>query len=130
MRFLKKVRAVIAGPVIDIKTGKELDQSKHGFDLGDIDVKDWSKILKALGIKETPELTGKGYQWKGPDILIVTGNDPISGNYMNPKQREPEVGYLSYVGVEGKPEKVKKAVDMLKKYGSFKDESPGERQFI
>ena len=127
MRFLKKV---IAGPLVDIKTGKELDQSKHGFDLGDIDVKDWSKILKALGIKETPELTGKGYQWKGPDILIVTGNDPISGNYINPKQREPEVGYLSYVGVEGKPEKVKKAVNMLKKYGSFKDESPGERQFI
>ena len=32
----------------------------------------------------------KGFQWKGRDILIVTGNDPITGKFRNPENRDPK----------------------------------------
>ena len=103
----------------------------HGFDLTDIDASDWKLVLSGVGIRDHEGKIGRdGWQWKGPGILIVTGNNPITGEYAL-GQREPEENYASYIGIEGEPEKVKIAADMIRELAkNIKDESPGERQFI
>jgi len=106
--------------------------AKHGFDLTDFKNKGFEKVLKGLRIKPVSDHKGnKGFYWKGNGILIVTGNDPITGDYYNSKARKPEKDYASYIGVEGKPELVEKAVELIKKYASYiKNEEPGKRGYI
>jgi len=73
----------------------------------------------------------KGFQWKGRGILIVTGNDPITGKFRNPDRRDPERNYASYIGIEGDADKVKRAVELIKKNTSYrKGESKGTRGYI
>ena len=73
----------------------------------------------------------RGFFWKGRDILIVTGNDPITGKFRNPENRDPERNYASYIGIEGEEKKVKQAVKLIKQnLQYFKDESKGTRGFI
>jgi len=137
MKFKQKIikkYSVLAGPVVDIKTGKEIvpgkeKWAKHGFDLTNLDLRFWKKLIKDLGISETPVLDGGAWLWTGDGIEIATGNDPISGKFASGK-RQLEVGYLSYVGIEGDPAKVKKVVDLIKESGDYKDESVGKRDFI
>jgi len=120
-------------PDVDAKAdaGEAKKLVKHGFDLTTFDnAKNFLKLLKMLGMEEMPEQNKDGYFiWSGPGITIVTGNDPITGTYYKPQAREPEEGYASYIGLEGEADKVKKAVDYIKKFDP-KDESPGRRSFI
>ena len=111
------------------------EASKHGFDLTDFKNGGFQKVLKLLKIKPKAKLTKKhgSYQWdwKGNVILIVTGNDPITGKYATPNRRKDEKNYASYIGVEGSPDLVKHAVDLIKHYSTYiKGESPGKRSFI
>ena len=105
---------------------------QHGFDLSDFKPGGFKKVLKALGIPATADHQGsRGFFWKGRDILIVTGNNPITGKFNNPQNRKPERNYASYIGIEGSEEKVKRAVELIKKYTSYrKGESKGRRDFI
>jgi len=108
------------------------EASKHGFDLTDFKRNGFKMVLKGLGIRPNAKsMAEKGYYWKGNGILIVTGNNPITGEFYNPKLRKNEKDYASYMGIEGKPELVEKAVDLIKKYASYiKNESPGRRNYI
>ena len=56
---------------------------KHGFDLTDFKHNGFQKVLKALKIRPKAQLdrNESGWEWKGNGILIVTGNDPITGKY-------------------------------------------------
>jgi hypothetical protein len=101
-----------------------------GFDLTSFEnAKNFLKLLKGLGMKDKPSRSKDGYFiWSGPGITMTTGNDPISGAYHN-NNRENEVGYASYIGLEGKPSLVKKAVAYIRKFDP-KDESPNSRDFI
>ena len=58
-------------------------KSKHGFDLTDFKRNGFKQLLKALKIRPNAELdrNGSGWEWKGNGILIVTGNNPITGEY-------------------------------------------------
>jgi len=132
--FVRKgdVKKVLAGPVVDIKTGKEIDPNakdtkEYGFDLTDIPEAKWKELLKLLGI--TAKATNQdGWQWKGDGILLVTANNPLTGVYYS-GAREPEKGYASYIGIEGDSAKVDLAVDFIRKHGNSKDESD-RREFI
>ena len=111
------------------------EASKHGFDLTDFKNGGFQKVLKLLKITPKAKLTKKhgSYQWdwKGNGILIVTGNDPITGKYATPNRRKDEKNYASYMGIEGKPELVANAVELIKKYATYiKGESKGQRNFI
>ena len=79
---------------------------QHGFDLTDFKRGGFQKVLKALRInqKKGEEGRSSGWEWKGPGILIVTGNDPITGEYKSNSsiKRKAEKDYASYIGVEGK----------------------------
>ena len=118
--------------MIKLKTILSEAVIKHGFDLTNFKYNKFKVVLKNLGIRpKSQDMRNKGFYWKGNGILIVTGNDPITGQFWQPDNREPEKDYASYIGIEGNPEMVEKAVDLIHKYASYiKNESPGSRQYI
>ena len=110
-----------------------VEANKHGFDLTDFKPGGFKKILKLLKIRPKAQLdrNESGWEWKGNGILIVTGNDPITGKYATPNRRKDEKNYASYIGVEGKPDMVEAAISLIHKYAShIKNESPGRRGYI
>jgi len=107
---------------------KYLNEAEHGFDLTDISAKNWKKLVKDFGLKKS--LVKNKWEWKGKDILVVTGNDPISGKYSKKGQREDEKDYAGYIGIEGKTSIVKKVAEFIRNNGDPKDESKGSRDFI
>ena len=111
-----------------LKEGKR----QHGFDLTDFKNKGFEKVLKGLKIKPVADHQGnKGYFWKGNGILIVTGNNPITGEYTDPGRRKPEKNYASYMGVEGDSKKVDLAVELIHKFSTYiKNEDPKRRSYI
>ena len=118
----------------DVQRKKLTEAKKHGFDLTDFKRNGFKQLLKALKIKpkaEHSDKSGGSWEWKGNGILIVTGNNPITGEFYNPKLRKNEKDYASYIGIEGKPELVKQAVELVHKWASYiKNESPGRRNYI
>ena len=112
---------------------------KHGFDLTDFKSGGFQKVLKGVGIRPKAKLdrNESGWEWKGNGILIVTGNNPITGEYASsasgksPIKRKAEKNYASYIGIEGKSELVLKAAELINKYASYiKREEPGRRSYI
>ena len=107
------------------------EAAKHGFDLTDFKRNGFKQLLKALKIKPKAQDGKHGWEWKGNGILIVTANNPITGEYAVEGRRKKEKDYASYMGVEGKPDSVKQAVELIHKWASYiKDESPGRRSYI
>ena len=107
---------------------------KHGFDLTDFKPNGFQKVLKALKIRPKAQLdrNESGWEWKGNGILIVTGNNPITGEYAGGGvKRKNEKNYASYIGVEGKKELVAQAAELIKANASYiKREEPGKRGYI
>jgi hypothetical protein len=123
------------------KWGKLLKESKEklileqelkwGFDLTDMPAKNWKIILSSLGINQSKGINiNDRWLWKGTGIKIFTGNDPITGKYGSLGSREDDIGYASYIGIEGDADKVNLAVKLIKKYGDSKGESPKNRRYI
>ena len=112
---------------------------QHGFDLSDFKPGGFKKFLKALGIPMVakgsstgaPWSDGSSFFWRNKDIIIITGNNPITGKYRN-KNRAPEKNYASYVGIETKnPDDMDRVVKLFKQHTSYrKGESRGRRDFI
>ena len=128
---------------IEEKHRKKLNEAtKHGFDLTDFKSGGFQRVLKGVGIKPKAirgdEVSGKkqsGWVWKGNGIMIVTGNNPITGEYHSQSggkpMRKSEKGYASYIGIEGKKDLVLKAAELINKYASYiKREEPGKRTYI
>ena len=126
----------------DVQKKKLTEAKKHGFDLTDFKNGGFQKVLKGLKIRPKAKLTkskhgADQWEWKGNGILIVTGNNPITGEYASsasgksPIKRKNEKDYASYMGIEGKPELVQQAVELVHKWASYiKNESPGTRSYI
>ena len=49
-----------------------------------------------------------GFVWSNTEesVVMVTANNPITGEYCTPEFREPEKGYLGYVGISCKSTQV------------------------
>ena len=115
------------------------DGAQHGFDLSDFKPGGFKKFLKALNIPAVskgsstgaPWSDGSSFFWRNKDIIIITGNNPITGKYRN-KNRAPEKNYASYVGIETRDQKtMDKVVKLFKQNTSYrKGESKGKRSFI
>ena len=113
---------------------------QHGFDLTDFKPRGFEKFLTALGIPKIAKgsftgvswSNGKNYYWRNKDILIITANNPITGQYNHPDRRSPEKNYASYVGIETRDqETMDKVVKLFKKHTSYrKGESKGRRDFV
>ena len=114
------------------------DGAQHGFDLTDFKPGGFKKFLKALNIPTIAKGshtggsdTSNGFYFRNKDIIIITVNNPITGQYRN-KNRAPEKNYASYVGIETKdPKTMDKVVKLFKQNTSYrKGESRGRRDFI
>ena len=116
------------------------DGAQHGFDLTDFKPGGFKKFLKALGIPMIAKGSstgaswsdGKNYYWRNKDIIIITANNPITGQYYAKGRRKPEKNYASYVGIETKnPEDMDRVVKLFKQNTSYrKGESKGRRDFV
>ena len=114
--------------------------AQHGFDLTDFKPGGFKKFLKALGIPMIAKGSstgvswsdGRSFFWRNKDIIIITGNNPITGRYRDEGRRKPEKNYASYVGIETKaPKDMDKVVKLFKQNTSYrKGESKGRRDFI
>ena len=111
---------------------------QHGFDLSDFKPGGFKKLLKTLGIPTIAKGshtggsdTSNGFFFRNKDIVIITGNNPITGKYRN-KNRAPEKNYASYIGIETKnPKDMKRVVNLIKQNTSYrKGESRGTRGYI
>ena len=111
---------------------------QHGFDLSDFKPGGFKKLLKTLGIPTIAKGshqggsdTSNGFFFRNKDIIIITGNNPITGKFRN-QNREPEKNYASYIGIETKTrEDMDKLVKLIKQHTSYrKGESRGRRDFI
>lgn len=117
------------------KTSEEI--ISWGFDLTRFkDAETWKKVLLENNINpDNWKIEKRGgyqvYTWWNSDVKIVTGNNPITGEYSQPKRREKEIGYASYIGIRGKKSAVNKLVSSIKKHtDDIKDESPHKLDFI
>ena len=116
------------------------DGAQHGFDLTDFKPGGFKKFLTALGIPKIAKGSssgaswsdGKNYYWRNKDIIIITANNPITGQYYAKGRRSPEKNYASYVGIETKnPEDMDNVVKLFKQNTSYrKGESKGRRDFV
>tara|TARA_R100000988_G_C3897419_1_gene115797 strand:- start:139 stop:573 length:435 start_codon:yes stop_codon:yes gene_type:complete len=116
------------------------DGAQHGFDLTDFKPGGFKKFLTALGIPKiakgsstgAPWSDGRPYFWRNRDIIIITANNPITGQYHAKGRRKAEKNYASYVGIETKnPEDMDKVVKLFKQNTSYrKGESKGRRDFV
>ena len=117
-----------------------IDGAQHGFDLSDFKPGGFKKFLKALNIPAIAKgsasgvswSAGKSFYWRNKNIIIITNNNPITGQYYEPKRRSPEKNYASYVGIETKdPKQMDKVVKLFKQNTSYrKGESKGRRDFV
>ena len=116
------------------------DGAQHGFDLTDFKPGGFKKFLKALGIPMIAKGSssgaswsdGRNYFWRNKDIIIITANNPITGQYNMKGRRKPEKNYASYVGIETKdPKQMDNVVKLFKQNTSYrKGESKGRRDFV
>ena len=114
--------------------------AQHGFDLSDFKPGGFKKFLKALNIPAIAKgsasgvswSAGKSFYWRNKNIIIITNNNPITGQYYEPKRRSPEKNYASYVGIETKdPKDMANVVRLFKQNTSYrKGESKGRRDFV
>ena len=116
------------------------DGAQHGFDLTDFKPGGFKKFLKALNIPAFAKGSssgmvwsdGKNYYWRNKDIIIITANNPITGQYYAKGRRNAEKNYASHVGIETKDqETMDKVVKLFKQNTSYrKGESKGRRDFV
>jgi len=116
------------------------DGAQHGFDLTDFKPGGFKRFLKALNIPMIAKGSssgaswsdGKNFFWRNKDVIIITANNPITGQYNAPDRRSPEKNYASYVGIETKdPKDMDKVVKLFKQNTSYrKGESKGRRDFV
>ena len=116
------------------------DGAQHGFDLTDFKPGGFKRFLKALGIPMIAKGSstgaswsdGRSFFWRNKDIIIITGNNPITGQYRDKGRRDPEKNYASYVGIETKdPKDMDRVVKLFKQNTSYrKGESRGRRDFV
>jgi hypothetical protein len=111
-----------------------------GFDLTDISISKWQKLLKELKIadgvitevpSENSDTPSRHWIWQGSDGFIVTWCNPITGEHLAPNMTELRPGELSYVGIEGTRKFVKKVFKFIKRNASLiKNECYGERRYL
>ena len=114
--------------------------AQHGFDLTEFKPGGFKKFLKALNIPAFAKGSssgmvwsdGKNYYWRNKDIIIITANNPITGQYYAKGRRKAQKNYASYVGIETKdPKDMDKVVKLFKQNTSYrKGESKGRRDFV
>lgn len=108
--------------------------TQAGFDLTEISASVWQELIDRHYL--TCELTDDGWEWyrystiEGEKDLIITANNPITGLYHN-GGRETEIGYASYIGIEGTNDFVVDVFNFIREHAEYtKSEQFGCRNYI
>ena len=76
----------------------------------------FQKFLNELGLNPTDwKYRGDSFEWWGDDLVVVTKNNPITGEYAGGK-RDPEKDYASFMGFSGVKDEINLVKKLLKKY--------------
>ena len=112
----------------------EYREAEAGFDLTTFPSRNsFQEIINKFDMEYRRIETKDGYlyTWSNEDVMIVTGNNPISGVFRYPNQREKETGYASFIGVQGKEGIVENIAEEINERAKFvKAYNPQERAFI
>lgn len=104
--------------------------TRAGFDLTDTGVDMWKTMCANHEISMVAKHTEDGFIWTGKDGFVVTANNPITGEYMN-RNRANEVGYASYIGIEGTAEFTRGVFDHIRSNAEYtKGAQFGTRGYI
>lgn len=114
------------------------NERQWGFDLttfgeGEQGALNFKEILKKHNLSQKPIHSKEDgcYIWANASLFLVTGNNPLNGKYGRPGQRDPELGYASYIGIEGYPTDVEALASSIREKAEYiKEEVKHERQFI
>lgn len=68
--------------------------------------------------------------WSGCGILVVTGNNPITGEHGLYTDRDVEKDFAGYIGIEGNEILVQAAISFIKEHADYKDFDSNNRSFI
>lgn len=105
----------------------ELDLNPEHIYREEVDA-EYAKIDKS---PDDPDSDHGVFVWANENLALITGNNPLTGEYSDPDMRPPEKGYASYIGLSGTPEAVEEAFDRIKEVAAhIKAEDPEGRQFI
>jgi len=139
--------------LVDDETGFEIEKQSQtgrydwGFDLtdfneeGEDEDEDDDREPENKGAIKFQELldkfdlelvsVNKGFSWENEgSIVLVTGNNPLTGKYYN-NSREPEKGYLSYVGVSCEsPQLLQKFIKEFRDRATYIKGESNARQYI
>lgn len=104
--------------------------TRAGFDLTDIDAHKFKDMCEIFEISIAPKHTDDGFIWTGKNGFVVTANNPITGEYYD-GNRSNEIGYASYIGIEGTAEFTRSVFNYIKKNADdIKGSQFGTRGFI
>lgn len=79
------------------------------------------------------------FEWRSIDnacefddrFRIWTTGNPNTGEYYQPQQRSPDIGFAGFIGIEGDDVHVRTLVDLIRRRADYiKGESPERRDFI
>lgn len=143
-KYKTKKEAINRANQLGYKVKKHFGQSEreYGFDLTSFkSAEDFKELLKANGLtkyKKVRHYYGNEehydvFSWSNSDgtLELRTGNNPITGEYNQPKMRKNEKGYASYMGIKGDNDKVERLADDIKRRATeIKDEDPKHNGFI
>lgn len=104
---------------------------KHGFDTTDFG-ENWVRLARIKSLHFVGRDQSENFVFMNHQGLkFVTTNNPFTGTYNKPEQRENQIGFAGYIGIEGPFGEVEETVSLVKKHAVFiKDESPGRRDFV
>lgn len=114
------------------------DCAEYGFDLTSVPAMKWFEMLKRYNMQYTNRKLDKmegqptygAFVWGFKDGHIVTGNNPLTGEYYIPGRRDPEIGYCSYIGITGTRAFVRKVKRFIKKHAEYIKDESSRREFI
>jgi hypothetical protein len=101
-----------------------------GFDVTSFDEPAiWQGICDQFGMT----LTGRGrygyFVWTGPGIEVMTGCNPLTGEYHNRDRRDDDPGFASYIGASGEVEPVEEFYKIVHHIGDWKEADPTRRSY-
>lgn len=105
--------------------------AKAGFDTTVMNADLWVDFCNTIEVSTKAERTEEGYfMWVGENGYVITSNNPLTGEYYS-NQRENEVGFCGYIGIEGIDSFVEEAFVGIQLMAEFiKDECFGVRDYI
>lgn len=108
--------------------------AERGFDLTDFGTAaEFQEIIDGFNL-QGDAVTRDGrtlFIWHSDNLMMVTGNNPITGEHSFDSRRPPEEGYASKIGIEGRAAHVETLSELIKER-AFTDGATGveRREFI